>query len=305
METTTSGHLPNVIIIGAMKAGTTSLHHYLNLHPDIQMSRQKELNFFSENKHWKKGVEWYRSHFVGEAAIHGESSPNYTRYPFRQATAQRMAAVVPNVKLIYLVRHPIERIISHYLHKYAEGKENKSINEALASLDENMYVSGSQYFTQLEQYLQFFPPDNILVVASEALSQFPQDTMMRVFQFLGVSTEFVSKAKLKGVNDFLIFGPAVAQSSFKFDQKLHQSVYKSRRRLPEDSWVLEAITKVTALMPVEIRHHAEKVLYLPFSQRVERPTLDDDTRSRILNYLAEDISRLKDYAKQDFAEWQL
>jgi len=306
METTvSSGHLPNVIIIGAMKSGTTSLHHYLNLHPDIQMSRKKELDFFIAEKKWRKGIDWYRSHFVEPAAVYGESSPNYTHRFFFQGVPQRMAAVVPDVKLIYLVRDPIERIISHYLHMYADGKEDRDISEALASLDKNQYVSSSQYFYQLEQYLQVFPSENILVITSEALSQSPQDTMKQVFQFLGVSTEFATNAKLKGVNDLLIFGSAIAQSNFKFDQKLHRSAYKIRRQLPEDSWPIKMIAKAITSMPAEIRPHAEKILYRPFSKKVSRPTLDGETRSRILDYLDEDISRLEDYTKQDFSAWRL
>ena len=128
--------------------------------------------------------------------------------------------------------------------------------------------------------------------------------MIQVFQFLGVSTEFVSNAKLKGIDDLLIFGPAIAQSNFKFDQKLHQSVYKNRRQLPKDSWPIKMIAKAIASMPAKIRPHTEKILYRPFSKKVPRPTLDSEMRSRILDYLDEDISRLENYTKQDFSAWR-
>lgn len=128
------GNLPNLIIIGAMKSGTTSLHHYLNLHPEICMSRQKELNFFIEERNWSRGIQWYKSHFEAEAKIYGESSPNYTMYPIWKSVPERMFSVIPETKLIYIIRNPIEQIISHYVHKYAVGKENRSIEQALANL---------------------------------------------------------------------------------------------------------------------------------------------------------------------------
>lgn len=73
--------LPNLVVIGAHKAGTTSLQFYLGLHPQIQMSSPKELDFFLEKHNWKKGVEWYASHFHGPEPVHGEGSPSYTLFP--------------------------------------------------------------------------------------------------------------------------------------------------------------------------------------------------------------------------------
>ena len=86
------GRLPNLIVIGGQKCATTSLHYYLNLHPQISMSREKELNFFSE-RNWHKGIEWYKSNFTGRTKIHGESSPSYTNYPFNKEVPKRLAHI--------------------------------------------------------------------------------------------------------------------------------------------------------------------------------------------------------------------
>ena len=100
---------PNLIIIGAAKAGTTSLHYYLGLHPEISMSQRKELRFFSHEKYWSRGIEWYESHFSGIAKIYGETSPSYAMYPRYPDPPERMHALVPHAKLIYVVSDPIER----------------------------------------------------------------------------------------------------------------------------------------------------------------------------------------------------
>src|SRR5688572_6261293 len=125
--------LPNLIIIGAQKCGTSALHHYIHLHPEICMSAQKELNFFIESGNWSKGLAWYESNFggkAGKAKIYGEASPNYTDYPGTREVPERMHGIVPDVKLIYMVRHPIERIISQYIHYRRRGTETRSLSDA-------------------------------------------------------------------------------------------------------------------------------------------------------------------------------
>src|ERR1700694_4198191 len=89
--------LPNLIVIGGAKCGTSSLHYYLRLHPEIFMSRQKELNFFIEEMNWSEGLHWYEAQFQNGAqyAIRGESSPQYTRYPIFRGVPERMHQVIP------------------------------------------------------------------------------------------------------------------------------------------------------------------------------------------------------------------
>lgn len=111
--------LPNFLIIGAAKSGTTSLYRYLRDHPQVFMAHSKELKFFASRTRWGFGPGWYAwqcSDADGAVAI-GEASPSYTRYPQRRGVPERVAQVLPDARLVYLIRHPIERMRSHYLHR--------------------------------------------------------------------------------------------------------------------------------------------------------------------------------------------
>src|SRR5688500_4466677 len=121
------GAPPNLIVIGGLKCGTTSLHHYLNLHPQIAMSRPKELNFFVEELNWELGTDWYTSHFDPAADVRGETSPHYTNRPRFEGVAERIAESAPGARLIYMVRDPIKRLLSHYVHNVAGGYEQRSL----------------------------------------------------------------------------------------------------------------------------------------------------------------------------------
>src|SRR5947208_13622101 len=98
------GALPNLVVIGAQKCGTSGLHYYLSLHPEISMSKPKELNFFIAERNYPRGLDWYRAHFDPTAKVRGESSPNYTAYPLHVGVPERMHSIVPDAKLLYLVR---------------------------------------------------------------------------------------------------------------------------------------------------------------------------------------------------------
>src|ERR1700761_4316974 len=98
-----AGALPNLIIIGAAKCGTTSLHNYLDLHPEVQMSEPKELEFFVDDGNWAKGLAWYRTHFDPAARIRGESSTRYTRDHNPSYVAERIQETVGDLKVVYMV----------------------------------------------------------------------------------------------------------------------------------------------------------------------------------------------------------
>ena len=193
-----SGALPNLIVIGAMKCATTAVHRYLDLHPDIAMSEPKELNFFCGPAerlaglagNWHRGVEWYAAQFRPAAPVRGEASPAYSSPSFPEV-AEQMARIVPEVRLIYLVRDPIERAVSQYLHHRAEGTERRQIGEALLD-PQSQYLERSRYHARLEPYLARFPPEQIFICAQEDLLAKRRVTMRELYRFAGVEDSFWS-----------------------------------------------------------------------------------------------------------------
>jgi hypothetical protein len=181
--------LPNVVVIGTQKGGTSSLHAYLRVHPEISMSKPKELNFFVERRNWARGPAWYSGHFDPTKRVRGESSPAYTAAPAFDGVPERMAGLIPDAKLIYLVRDPIDRIASHYVHNVANGRERSTIEDALRR-PRTSYVARSCYFDQLQRYLRHFPRSQVLVLESRELLTDRAATLRQVFEFLGVDPEF-------------------------------------------------------------------------------------------------------------------
>ncbi len=277
-------NLPNLVIIGAMKAATTSLHYYLNLHPQISMSKEKELNFFVKEKGWGKGLDWYKSNFNGEKPFRGEASPNYTSFPFYKGVPERMHSVVPDVKLIYLVRDPVERILSQYVHKIADGSDSRSLEKALSSFEANRYICRSQYFMQLEHYLEVFPDQNILVVNSEDLINNNRAVLKRVFEFLNVDSSFYSD---------------------KFANLLHKSSRKRRKSQTAQLLRQEYILKNIDKLPYSLRSHVDWLVFWPFSRKIEKPVLSESLKQRIIDHLQDDVEQLRKFTGYKFSDWCL
>jgi hypothetical protein len=270
--------LPNLITIGAQKCGTTSLHYYLDQHPDISMSRKKELDFFLPDGPSSKGVAWYAAQFDPAASVRGESSPSYTNYPRTAGVPERIHSLVPDVNLIYLVRDPIERIVSQYLHNCSTGMERRTIEDAMEAAD-GTYVARSKYFMQLEQYLAFFPSSSILVLAQEDLLHDRLATMQEVFAFLGVDPSF--------------YDP-------RFERIMHPTSHR-RRRAPLTMFV-DAVARGMRL-PDPIAFQVQRFLPYPFSRRLERPVLDEPLRDRLTRELQDDANRLRKLTGKEFPGW--
>ena len=199
--------LPDFLIIGAQKAGTTALYAYLRQHPQITGPSWKEVSFF--DRHYARGAAWYRGNFpnaLRARGLVGEASPSYVFHPL---APERVAALVPEAKLIALVRNPADRAFSHYQHEVALGREPLSFEDALEAEDERLrgeeermladpayfsrpwwdhtYRARGRYAEQLDRWLAVFPREQLLVVPSEDLLDEPEQTHARVLEFLGAS----------------------------------------------------------------------------------------------------------------------
>jgi hypothetical protein len=276
------GALPNLIVIGSMKCGTTSLHHYLDLHPEIQMSTPKELKFFVEELNWPRGVDWYARHFDPAVPVRGESSPQYTTYPRWTGVPERMWSLVPDAKLIFTVRDPIERIVSHYLHMRAFGHERREMRLALS--EEPAYVNRSRYWMQLEPFLEHYPRESIMVVSAEELAGRRQETMSRVFGFLGVDAGFDSP---------------------QFDRLWEISRGKNRKfrlLLRARDW---PVLRNSHRLPRNARWLLERIKYSTLGGSVERPALDPALRGELEDRVGEDAARLRAFAGREFESWSV
>jgi hypothetical protein len=184
---------PNLFLIGSMKCATTSLHNHLAKHPQIFMTRDpwKEPAYFVEELNWTKGEDWYRGLFqdAGNAVYRGESSTDYTKYPYYQGVAERIARFSPDARILYLVRDPVERAISHYWWEVQWSAEGRDMLTAMRAA--SIIRDVSYYALQLRQFLSHFGQDRMCVLTTEELSAAPAETLRRVFDWLGVDSTFV------------------------------------------------------------------------------------------------------------------
>ena len=197
--------LPDFLILGAQKAGTTALYAYLRRHPQITGPSWKEVSFF--DRHYARGEAWYRGNFpnaLRARGLVGEGSPSYLFHPL---APERVARLLPDARLIALVRNPVDRAFSHYQHEVALGREPLSFEDALAAEDERLhgeeerlladptyfshawwnhtYRARGRYAQQLERWLAVFPRERLLILPSEDLLEDPDGTYGRVLEFLG------------------------------------------------------------------------------------------------------------------------
>jgi len=185
-----SGALPTFVTIGTMKGGTSALHTYLRQHPQVCMSTKKETDFFFRPA--GHDLAWYRSQFTERADQYGESSPNYTKRHEVEGIARRMHALLPDLRLIFLARDPIERAVSHFLHNVVKGRVLRDDFEVYFDDLENPALLTSRYHWQLDPFVEAFGLDRLLVLSSEQLRDDRAQTMEQVFSFLGVDPTFTS-----------------------------------------------------------------------------------------------------------------
>jgi hypothetical protein len=193
-----SHDIPNdayAMIIGAMKCGTTSLYLYLQDHPQICPAFKKEPEFFSENQSHKVDVEHYNDLFSFDISTHKytlEASTGYTKYPQEPQVAKKIYEYGIKPKFIYIMRNPFERILSHISH--VKFKKGESL--PLLTIENEHLINTSRYFLQLEQYRQYFPVDNILVLDFDDLKKTPALVLENVYDFLGLPYSFPERYEI-------------------------------------------------------------------------------------------------------------
>jgi hypothetical protein len=271
--------LPNFLIIGAPKTGTTSLYHYLRSHPRIFLSEAKELDFFVERLNWPRGVEWYERQFSGAAGAIavGEASPRYSMYPHHSGVVERVAALLPDAKLIYIVRDPIERMISNYQHRARRGAERRPLADAL--LSDPYYLDPSRYFMQIQQYLRYYQPEHLLVVQSERLATNREAEVARVCEFLGVPADVDMRLLQQEHN---VTRNAVTPRRFVAPVMQHR-------------WW----TPVVQRAPASLKRAGKRLTHRPPRRGILPPACTDELRAR----LRDDVAELRAFVETEFDGW--
>jgi len=207
--------LPSALVIGAQKAGTTALYAYLRRHPAVLGPSWKEVNYF--DRHYSRGDSWYRGHFPNEVrlaivrrkGLRPVVCEASTGYLFHPLAPERARALVPGIRLVALLRDPVDRAYSHYQHEVALGREACSFEEAIEREGERMegelermladpsyfsyawwnytYLARGLYAAQLERWLAAFPREQLLVVPMEDLRRDSNGVYTRVLEHVGAS----------------------------------------------------------------------------------------------------------------------
>ena len=279
---------PNLFIIGAQKCGTSSLQSYLDLHPEIAMTLtgQGELPFFSLDKHWRKGIDWYTAQFR-DAPVRGEKSVSYTYWPFHPFVPERIKDFAPDARFIYLVRDPIDRAVAGWLYHQRHGGEQRSLDEAFTYLDDNVHVAISRYATQLERYLAFFPSERFLVLDQHDLRHDRLATLQEAFRFLGVDQKF---------------------SDPRFEDEI-QVANEGRWLSPRGMRLVKSIERTIGKKTMHRLYSYASVIPrgIPILERppVARPELSDDLRDRLAEILAPEAARLRELTGKPFPTWSV
>lgn len=262
-----------LVVIGAMKCGTSTLHEHLKLHPQISCSRVKETNFLIANRNWRRGLSWYRRQFDWRKPIRCEASPNYTKWPMFPGVPERMHGLMPSARLVYLMRDPIDRIVSHYRHNVSNGRETRPIELALSNPADNDYVKASSYWLQLSKFLEFYPPEQVRLFELRELSKAPRTVVRNVCDWVGVDADFDHP---------------------ELDRVHHQSAEKGRptalgrrvQEVPGGRLVRGALSRW-------------------LEEPNPKPVLPDDTRAALREALTPDVAALREFWGRDLSDWSV
>ena len=258
---------PDFVIIGAMKCGTSSLHAQLAVQDGFFMSEPKEPNFFSDDDVFAKGTDWYQGLFAGgEGALKGESSTHYAKRPTYPACFERLRAALPRARFIYVMRDPLERLVSHYIHEWTMGNVKGTLSAEIETARE--LIDYGRYAYQLEPYLAHYGAERVLPVFFERMKADPQGELARIGAFLeaprplvwreDISPQNVSKDRLR----------KVPLSGLLIDNPLAQVLRRT-------------------FVPQGLRDRVKSRL-----QMRERPSLSDDDLQRVKPVFDEDLKKL-------------
>ena len=269
---------PNFIIIGAMKCATTSLFDALSAHPQIATSKVKETDFFAEDEIYARGLPWYQNQFAPKAGARaiGEASPNYTKHLVYPHVSERIARCLPDAKLIYIARNPLQRMESHWLHRRMTGEDTASFADSLAQ--QPAILDTSLYWKQINLYRRHYADDRILVLFFEDFAASTDQVLEQCCRFLDVAPIALPKLHRFATTD----------------ARMDRPLLKLARSIPNVQGLIDLRPDVLRPMVRRIKRS--------FMPRSELPAA---LRSEVIGRLAEDAKTFLEFYGKPADFWRL
>ena len=291
--------LPDFLIIGAAKSGTTTLYEYLCRHPQVYsigehpyFTNTKEPNFFGEDEKYAKGLEYYATLFNDAKPDHlcFEASTDYTKYPEFPQSAARIPQALPQIKLIYIMRHPVDRAYSYYLHLCRHSGVKETFEDY--GKKTSVCVDGSDYIIQIEQYLQYFPRESFLFLLMDDLLKNTQETLRQVFHFIGIDEQ------INLVEDNPIYANKGSQV---FEDKIRLKITQPLLSIP-------VIGDLGSLLPRQYRDAIYQLLQPIFYQQTLKqeyspPPMLPETTEMLLERFRQSNQKLSEFTGRDLSFW--
>lgn len=290
--------LPNFLIVGAPKAGTTSLYYYLAKHPDVFMSSPKEVNFFSHEEIKSQNL-YYQAFYVetlreyeklfqradGKIAI-GEASVSYLFY---KNVPSKIKSLLPAVKIIILLRNPIERAFSHYLMDYRMGLVHRSLEEIIQNHKTNknntlyyqQYIELGLYYQQIKRYLDLFNHNNVKIYVSEEFKNNPRELFQDISEFLEI--EFIKSIETKRKYN------SYKEPKNNFIKSLYSNYINSNNYY-----------KLNKILPDFVRNSFKNL----FFNMDNKPKLNEQTRNLLINLYNPEKIKLEQLLNKNLSIWK-
>lgn len=274
--------LPEFILGGAQKSGTTSLHYYLNQHPDIFLHTGKlqEIHYFDDPDNYKKGIDWYVTFFkdIDGHRLIGQNCPAYMYFDY---VPERIYKVMPGVKFIFILRNPVDRAYSHYWHVWRKNRERKKFEVALKLENERIllgyrykrnysYLSRGKYMSLINNYLEYFSRSQILIIIYEEFVKNPNFVLEKCFNFLEVESNF----------------------------HVETSIVYNKAKIPRNRLIRKFLTN----------RYCRKIQFLQkidnkFNYRIRYPEMIEKTKNELNTYYKNDIRELQTFLDKDLSFW--
>lgn len=273
------------MIIGAMKSGTTTLSKILSKHPEVCFCQEKEPHYFSKSPDWQEHLEEYKNLYKPtDNQICGEASTTYTCYPeFNKDTWQKLYDFNPKLKLIYIMRDPVERIVSHYMHNYLRGYTSEPFEKVI--FKNPTYINRTRYFVQIKPYIDLFGQEQVLLLTFE---------------------EFIANKKiiLNQIANFLDIDP----SEFGNFDEVHAniSVGKAKKNVKIERLGKNPVVRaIKPLFPKSVIKMTIDILHNLTKRKLDvKPNVSESVRKGIYDLLILDVVELEKLIGREITEWK-